>query len=217
MNPTGETGLLRRLIKVGLTGGIGTGKSTTLEQWRSLGAASLDADEYAHRALTPDTPTWEEVVSAFGTEILNADRTVNRPQLGEIVFADSGKREMLNRIIHPAVDRMWKEEIDRLEREGQTDLVAVGIPLLYEVAAEPEFDCVVVVGCSEPTQLARLTKKGLSEVQARARIRAQWPLAAKMDRADFVVWNDGVPQILHRQAEIIWATIKETYHAPSKN
>ncbi len=124
---------MRRLIKVGLTGGIATGKSTTLERWRSLGAASLDADEYAHRALTPDTPTWEEVVRAFGNEILNPDRTVNRPKLGDIVFADDGKREVLNRIIHPAVDRMWREDIERLKRDGQAEVAVVAIPLLYEV------------------------------------------------------------------------------------
>jgi dephospho-CoA kinase len=208
---------MRRLIKVGLTGGIATGKSTTLERWRFLGAASLDADEYAHRALTPDTPTWDEVVRTFGNEILNEDRTVNRPKLGDIVFADDGKREALNRIIHPAVDRMWKEDIERLKREGQAEFVVFGIPLLYEVAAESQFDCVVTVACSEQTQLSRLAMKGLNETQARARIRAQWPLAAKMDRADFVIWNDGTPEVLHQQAEIIWATIKETYHAPSKD
>ncbi len=206
---------MRRLVKVGLTGGIATGKSVTVGLWRSLGAASLDADEYAHRALTPDTPTWEEVVHTFGSEILNPDKTINRPKLGDIVFADDGKREALNRIIHPAVDRMWKEDIQRLQREGQAGFVVVAIPLLYEVAAEQQFDCVVVVGCSEQTQLTRLTNKGLSETQARARIRAQWPLATKMDRADFVLWNDGVPEVLHQQAEIIWATIKETYHGPS--
>ncbi len=208
---------MRRLTKVGLTGGIATGKSTTLKQWREAGAAVVDADGLAHGALTPDEPTWEEVVRAFGSEILNPDRTVNRPRLGEIVFADDGRREVLNRIIHPAVDRMWKEDIERLKREGQTEFVVVAIPLLYEVAAESQFDCVVVVGCSEATQLARLTKKGLSETQARSRIRAQWPVPTKMDRADFVIWNDGVPEVLHQQAEIIWATIKEIYHAPSKN
>jgi dephospho-CoA kinase len=208
---------MRRLIKVGLTGGIATGKSTTLERWRLLGAASLDADEYAHRALTPDTPTWDEVVRTFGNEILNEDKTVNRPKLGDIVFADDGKREALNRIIHPAVDRMWKEDIERLKREGHAEFVVFGIPLLYEVAAESQFDCVVTVACSEQTQLSRLAMKGLNETQARTRIRAQWPLAAKMDRADFVIWNDGTPEVLHQQAEIIWATIKETYHAPSKD
>src|SRR5271154_671514 len=102
---------MRRLIKVGLTGGIATGKSMTLDHWRSLGAAGLDADEFAHRALTPDTPTWEGVVRTFGKKILNKDGTVNRPRLGDIVFSDDGKREALNRIIHPAVDRMWREDI----------------------------------------------------------------------------------------------------------
>ncbi|MGO9246568.1 MAG: dephospho-CoA kinase [Verrucomicrobiia bacterium] len=208
---------MRRLTTVGLTGGIATGKSTTLERWRSLGAASLDADEYAHRAQTPDTPTWEEVVRAFGNEILNPDRTVNRSQLGDIVFADDGKREVLNRIIHPAVDRMWREDVERLKREGQAQVAVLAIPLLYEVGAESRFDCVVTVACSEQTQLSRLAMNGLNETQARARIRAQWPLATKMDRADFVIWNDGLPEVLHQQAEIIWATIKETYHAPSKN
>ena len=208
---------MRRLTTVGLTGGIATGKSTTLERWRSLGAASLDADEYAHRALTPDTPTWEEVVRAFGNEILNPDRTVNRPKLGDIVFADDGKRDVLNRIIHPAVDRMWREDIERLKRDGQAQVAVVAIPLLYEVGVESRFDCVVTVACSEQTQLSRLAMNGLNKTQARARIRAQWPLATKMDRADFVIWNDGLPEVLHQQAEIIWATIKETYHAPSKN
>ena len=208
---------MKRLIKVGLTGGIATGKSVTLEQWRSQGAASLDADEYAHRALTPDTPTWEEVVRTFGREVLDENGVVNRPKLGDIVFGDEKKREALNRIIHPAVQRMWMEDMERLKREGRAEIAIISIPLLYEVAAETQFDCVVVVGCSEATQLARLARKGLSETQARARIRAQWPLQTKMDRADFVIWNDGSPVVLHRQAGIIWANIKETYHAPSKN
>jgi len=209
---------MKQLIKIGLTGGIGTGKSTTLEFWRKAGAAVIDADELAHQALTPDTPTWERVVRTFGNEILNADRTVNRARLGKMVFADARKREELNQIIHPAVKRMWGEAVEQLAREAhQEEFVVLAIPLLYEVAAESEFDCVVVVGCSEPTQLARCGRKGLSAAQARARIAAQWPLPTKMDRADFGIWNDGTLAVLHQQAEIIWATIKETHHAPSKN
>jgi dephospho-CoA kinase len=209
---------MNRLTKVGLTGGIATGKTTTLDRWRSLGAAGLEADEYAHRALTPNTPTWDEVVRQFGKEILDTDGTVDRIRLGGIVFADDQKREALNRIIHPAVDRMWKEDIERLRKAGQSRVAVVAIPLLYEVGAESEFDCVVAVACSEQTQLSRLAaRKGLSETQARARICAQWPLAAKMDRADFVIWNDGSLAVLYQQAEIIWAIIKETDHGPSKN
>jgi dephospho-CoA kinase len=171
----------------------------------------------AHQALIPKTPTWDEVVRTFGPKILNRDGTVNRPKLGKIVFADEKKREALNRIIHPAVETMWTEAMEQLEHDGAACIAVVAIPLLYEVAAETRFDCVVVVGCSEPTQLARLTRKGLSIAQARARIRAQWPLQMKMDRADSVIWNDGLLEVLHQQAETIWVNIKETYHAPSKN
>ena len=208
---------MRQLIKVGLTGGIAAGKSMTLDRWRRAGAAGMDADALAHQALAPRTPTWEEVVRTFGSKILNKDGTVNRLKLGKIVFANVQKRKALNRIIHPAVEQMWTEGVEKLEREGTAKVAIVAIPLLYEVAAEDQFDCVVVVGCSEPTQLARLARKGLSKAQARARIRAQLPLQTKMDRADFVIWNDGRLAVFHQQADTIWANIKETYHAPSKN
>jgi dephospho-CoA kinase len=208
---------MRHLIKVGLTGGIATGKSMTLDQWHQAGAMGIDADVLAHQALAPKTPTWAEVVRTFGTKILNKDGTVNRPKLGKIVFADEKKREALNRIIHPAVERMWMEDLEKLEHKDADGVAVVAIPLLYEVAAETNFDCIVVVGCSEPTQLARLTRKRLSKAHAHARIRAQWPLQMKMDRADFVIWNDGLLEVLHQQAETIWANFKETYHAPNKN
>jgi len=208
---------MKRLLKVGLTGGIATGKSLTLNHWRRAGAAGIDADDLAHQALVPDTPTWNEVVQTFGKKILNKDETVNRQKLGDIVFTDERKRAALNDIIHPAVGRMWTDAVETLAREGDAEVVVVAIPLLYEVAAETQFDCVVVVGCSEVTQLVRLQHKGLGKARARARIRAQWPLPTKMDRADFVIWNDGALEVFHQQAEIIWATIKETYHAPSKN
>jgi dephospho-CoA kinase len=208
---------MRRLIKVGLTGGIATGKSTTLRQWQRAGAAGIDTDELAHRTLAPHAPTWGEVVRTFGTEILNDDKTVNRRKLGEIVFADEQKRLALNRIIHPVVHQMWTGEVEKLEQQDKAEVAVVSIPLLYEVAAEANFDCVVVVGCSEQTQFARLAKKGLDETPARARISAQWPLQKKMDKADFVIWNDGSLPVLAEQADVIWATIKETYHAATKN
>ncbi|HXI85669.1 MAG TPA: dephospho-CoA kinase [Verrucomicrobiae bacterium] len=208
---------MKQLIKVGLTGGIATGKSMTLHYWQQAGAVGIDADALAHQALMPRTPTWEKVVRTFGLKILNKNSTVNRPKLGKIVFADERKRDALNRIIHPAVEKMWTKNVEKLEREGTGGIAVVAIPLLYEVAAEAQFDCVVAVGCSEPTQLARLARKGLGKAEARARIRAQWPLQMKMDRADFVIWNDGRLVVLYQQADTIWANIKETYHAPSKN
>jgi dephospho-CoA kinase len=212
--------LMAALFKVGLTGGIACGKSTVVRRWVERGGPSLatiDTDELAHRALEPNTPTWQEVVATFGKTILNDDRTVDRARLGEMVFADEQKRLALNRIVHPAVARMWMEAVGRLERDGQARIVVVTVPLLYEVGAEKEFDCIVAVGCSEATQLARLTANGLNETQARARIRAQWPLQLKMDRADYVIWNNCTLPKLWEQADMIWATIKEINHAPSKN
>lgn len=208
---------MNALTRIGLTGGIATGKSTVSRHWQEAGATVIEADELAHRALEPDTPTWEAIVRAFGKDILNADRTVNRPKLAEIVFGDEQKRRTLNTIVHPAVLQMWTEQLDKLTREGKTRVAVTSIPLLYEVGVEKDFDCVVVVACPEQTQLTRLAAKGMSETQARARIRAQWPLQQKMDRADFVIWNNGVLEVLHRQADIIWATIKENCHAPTKN
>ena len=188
----------------------------TLDYWKAAGAAVIDADQLAHETLIPNTPTWQEVIQTFGTKILNKDETINRPRLGRIVFADKQKLEALNRIIHPAVEKMWMKKLDELNREGQAKVAIVAIPLLYEVAADVHFDSVVVVGCSEGTQLARLKRKGFKKEEAVARVRAQWPLPMKMDRADFVIWNDGQLPVLHRQAEEILANIKETY-AASKN
>jgi dephospho-CoA kinase len=208
---------MRRLIKVGLTGGIAAGKSTAFRHWEANGAAGIDTDELAHQTLAPNAPTWNEILRAFGNDILNDDKTINRRKLGKIVFGDQQKRLALNRIIHPVVHQKWIEEVEKLERDGKTEVAVVSIPLLYEVGAETHFDCVVAVGCSEQTQITRLTQKGLSETEARARIGAQWPVQKKMDKADFVIWNDGALRVLSEQADIIWANIKETHHAASKN
>ena len=189
---------------IGLTGGIASGKSCVAELWHAHGATIIDSDTLAHRALEPGTATHRDVVQTFGQNIVNANGTINRRALGEIVFNDTARRQALNSIVHPVVRSAWKREL-----AAATGIVAVVIPLLFEVGAETEFDCVVVVGCRELTQLARLTAKGLTEAQARARIRAQLPVQEKMDRADFVIWNDGSRAGLDRQAEIVWTKIKE--------
>ncbi len=205
------------MLKLGLTGGIAAGKSTVAARWRGTDVAVIDADELAHRTLQPETQTHQEIVRTFGAGIRNTDGTINRSRLGEIVFADERKRLALNQIVHPAVRRMWQESLGRLENDGRTRTVVLCIPLLYEVGAETEMDGVVVVGCSEQTQLARLAAKGLNAAQAGARLRAQAPIQKKMDKADFVIWNDGSLRVLAEQANIIWATIKEDHYGPGKN
>ena len=204
---------MAKLLRIGLTGGIAAGKSTVAQRWQQAESVVIEADELAHRALEPGTPTWKSVVKEFGRDILNADQTVNRPKLGEIVFRDESKRLALDKIVHPVVLRMLTELLAECEREGRARFAVATIPLLYEVGIERDFDCVVTVACSEQTQLARLIANGLSEEQARARISAQWPMQKKMDRADFVIWNDGTRRTLSEQADIIWAIIKENCHA----
>lgn len=207
----------KTIIRLGLTGGIASGKSTVATQWREAGAAVIDADELAHQTLRPETPTYAAIVKTFGKQILDENGAINRGRLGEIVFANEQKRLALNQIVHPAVDQMWKAAVSGIERSGQADVVVLTIPLLYEVGVENQFDRVVVVASSEQTQLARLAAKGLNPTQARARVQAQWPIQKKMDKADFVIWNDGSLAVLAEQADIIWATIKESHYAPGKN
>jgi len=208
---------MKWLFKLGLTGGIAAGKSAVAARWRQADTAVIETDKLAHQTLAQGTTTYDEIVKVFGKGILNADGSINRAALGEIVFGDEQKRLVLNQIVHPVVRQMWMEALEKLEREGRVAVALVSIPLLYEVGVENQFDCVVAVGCSEQTQLARLAAKGLTSTQARARIRAQWPMQKKMDKADFVILNDGSFRVLVEQADIIWANLKENYHAPSKN
>jgi dephospho-CoA kinase len=196
-----------RLTTVGLTGGIAAGKSSVANLWRDKGAAVIDSDALARQALQPGTPAYAATVETFGRSILNADGSVNRRALGDIVFCDERRRQELNAIVHPVVRQMWTQQLAALPADTRVAVVAV--PLLFEVGAENEFDCTVAVGCSEPTQLARLRATGLDEARARARIRAQWPMQEKLDRADYVIWNDGSRAVLARQAEMIWERIQE--------
>lgn len=192
------------IFRVALTGGIAAGKSAVAELWRQRALAVIDSDLLAHDALAPGTPTHAAVVRVFGT----ADRAA----LAEMVFRDETRRAALNNIIHPFVRQKRDGAFAALDPRAPGIALAI-VPLLYEVAGETEMDCVVVVACSETTQHARLAAKGFSADQARARIAAQWPMQKKMDRADFVIWNDGTRRALAEQADIIWQRIKETHHA----
>jgi len=211
-----EKNIMAGFLRVGLTGGIATGKSAVVNRWKEHGAAVIDCDLLAHQALAPDSPTGQEVLRRFGRQILDAEGMINRTRLGEIVFGDETQRLALNRIVHPVVQRMWTDALMGWDAKGRLDPVVVVIPLLYEVGAEREFDVVVVTACSEQTQLARLVGKGLSEVAARARIRSQWPTPLKADRADYVIWNDGALTVLHQQADVIWKTMKENHYASNE-
>jgi dephospho-CoA kinase len=200
------------MIIVGLTGSVGTGKSTATNFFRELGAYIIDWDELARKVTRPHLEAWKETVRYFGKGILNKDLTINRQELAEIVFSDKEKLAKLNQIVHPEVfkeDERITNEIRSLDPDA---LIIKDIPLLFEVARPIFVDKVVVVSASEQTQLKRLEEKGMSRKDARRRIKSQFPLKEKIKSADFVINNDGPPEETMRQVEEIYSLLSKGEH-----
>lgn len=197
----------RLFVRLGLTGGIASGKTTVLDMLRARGALTIDTDEIAHAILAKGGDVWKNIVETFGRDILNADETINRAKLGDIVFADEQRRRLLNELTHPAIRRAWLGQIESLRERNFAGVVAVAVPLLFETDAQSEFDVTVVVACSEATQIARLKTRGLTEEQSRQRIAAQLPMQEKMTRADIVIWNDVPLGVLSQQVRVVWEKI----------
>lgn len=172
---------------IGITGGIGTGKSTVGRYLQAAGVPVADADDLAHAAIAPDGPAYGPVVAAFGPAILKADGQIDRRILGEQVFADANARSRLNALVHPAVRQMMLQQVAAWQEAG-TPVAALIIPLLYENGLEGLFAEVWVASCPHELELARvMTRDGLSRAQAEARINAQLPLSDKVARADRVI------------------------------
>ena len=178
------------MLKIGLTGGIATGKSYVLDRLRQHGVPCLAADELAHGVTAAATEATASIAARFGAGVLAADGSVDRKKLGPMVFADPAARRELEAIVHPAVHRAIAMGVRASELMGDP-LVVVDIPLLFETGAEKTFDKVIVTTCAPETQLARLIARGLTENAARQRLAAQWPTEKKVARADFVVTTDG--------------------------
>jgi dephospho-CoA kinase len=197
------------MIIVGLTGGLGTGKSTVAGFFRELGAYVIDWDELARAAVRPRSRTWREIVGSFGRDILDNDSTINRRRLADIVFSDSEKLGRLNSIVHPEVfseDRRITAEIRSLDSDA---VVIKDIPLLHEAASHMGFDKVIVVCASLGTRLQRLEERGMSRDDARRRIESQLPIEEKARSADFVIDNDGLPEDTRRQVAAIYSSLRE--------
>ncbi|MFI8366452.1 dephospho-CoA kinase [Streptomyces sp. NPDC085466] len=190
------------MLKVGLTGGIGAGKSEVSRLLVSYGAVLIDADRIAREVVEPGTPGLAAVVDAFGTDVLTADGTLDRPKLGSIVFADPERLAALNAIVHPLVGARSAE----LESAaGPGDVVIHDVPLLTENGLAPLYDLVVVVDASPETQLDRLVRlRGMTEEEARARMAAQAGRAARREIADLVIDNDGPLDALEPQVRKVW-------------
>jgi dephospho-CoA kinase len=194
------------VIRVGLTGGIASGKSLVAAELARLGAVVIDADMLAREVVEPGTPGIAAVVERFGPEVLDGDR-LDRARLGAIVFADPAARRDLEQIIHPAVRARAAE----LERAADPDAVVVHvIPLLVETGQQDDFDRVVVVDADPETQLARLrARDGLSECAAQARLAAQVSRHERRAAADWVLENRGSVSDLLGQIRALWAELTE--------
>ena len=196
------------MVVIGVTGGVGTGKSTVAEMFRRLGAVVLDADVMAHRVMVPKRLAWREIVKEFGEEVLNDDQTINRKRLAALVFHDEQRRKRLERIIHPRVLREIKEQLHRLQRSRRVRAIVLDVPLLVEVGAHRLVDALVVVTAPPEAQRIRLKEKyGWSDEETNARIGAQWELSAKVALADYVVDNAHGVDATRTQVRHLWETL----------
>jgi dephospho-CoA kinase len=194
------------MLRIALTGGIATGKSHVLDQFRKRGVPCLDADLLTHGVESAGTEATQAIVARFG-DVLAADGAVDRQKLAPLVFADPGARRDLEAIVHPAVYRAIAAGLRAFELLGGYPLAVVDVPLLYETGHAPDFDRVIVMACPPEVQIARLIERGMSDADARQRIAAQWPTDEKAARADFVIRTDGSVEETDEQVEAILTSL----------
>lgn len=195
---------------LGITGGIGTGKSTVLKMFAELGAETLSADDIARDVLAKDTPAYREVVERFGGGVIGPDGQIDRAALARLIFADSEARAALDSITHPRIISEVQARIDTFRRDHKSDraVFVVEIPLLIECGLEEIVDQVLLVATEQESQVSRLTiRSKISREEALRRIRSQMPIERKIERADRVVWNDNTIESLRESVSSIWDEI----------
>jgi dephospho-CoA kinase len=203
------------LLRVGLTGGIGAGKSEVSRRLARHGAAVIDADTVAREVVAPGTPGLAAVTEAFGPGVLRPDGSLDRDRLGEIIFADAALREKLNSIIHPRVgERMRELEQAAAAAAGKAAIVVHDVPLLAEIDLAGAFDVVVVVDVPPRLQVERLAReRGMTRSQAEARMGAQAAREQRLSVASIVVDNSGSLAELDRQVAELWAELRRRARA----
>jgi dephospho-CoA kinase len=198
------------MLRYGLTGGIASGKSTVAAMLRELGFPVLEADQVAHQVMEPGQPAYNEVVAVFGDAILDSDKRINRSSLAAIVFNDHEKLAQLNGIIHPRVEGEMLRMFAELAKSGKHAAAFVEAALIFEAGLHKKLGGVVVAWCLPQQQLARLRKRGLSEVEAGKRIAAQMPVAAKMALAAVKIDCSGALDETRRQVEAFAERLRQT-------
>jgi dephospho-CoA kinase len=171
------------MLRLGLTGGIASGKSAVAAMLREMGFPVLDADSVSHKLMEPGQPAHDEILKTFGEDIVEASGRIDRGKLAAIVFADRGKLAQLNAILHPKVEQAIFRQLEEWQRNGVRDAGFVEAALLIEAGLAEKLDGLVVAWCRPEQQMERLRARGMSETEARRRIAAQLPLEEKLKRA----------------------------------
>lgn len=201
------------MLRVGLTGGIATGKTTVVSMLRELGCRVLEADKIAHQMIEPGGAAYDEVVREFGRDILTSEGFVDRPKLGAIVFANPEKLARLNAIVHPPVLAEQSRQLAAIEKSDPYAIAVVEAALLIEASFDKLLEYLVVTWCTPEQQLERLTQRGtgrgLTIEQARQRIAAQMPVEEKRRRADTVIDCSGTLEHTRAQVIALFAKLKE--------
>jgi len=187
---------------LGLTGGVGMGKSTAAAILSQMAIPVIDTDALARQLVEPGQPALQEIQGAFGPDVIGPDGRLRRDLLAQRVFPNPPARQRLEAILHPRIRTLWKQEAQQWRSQNRA-LGVVVIPLLFETDAAAEFDAVICVACSAATQSERLQPRGWSEAQIQQRIASQMPIERKMALAQFVIWTEGTLHVHREQLNLV--------------
>jgi len=200
------------MLKIGLTGGIGSGKTTVAYLLKDLGARIIDADEICHKLMMPKSTAYDEIVSYFGHTCLNPDGTINRGYLRRCILNNPFDRQALEGILHPKVLLNIKRQFQKTRPK---EIIVVDVPLLFEVGWQGYFDYTIVVYAKREVCLKRLIKSGFSKEEAEQFFNLQMPLEEKIKKADFIIENSGSLEETKRQVEDVWKRLKGLKYSES--
>ena len=193
---------------IGLTGGIGSGKSTVSRFLAELGARVVDADKIGHQSYQPGTDSWRDLVQTFGRDILAQNETIDRQKLAAIVFRQPEELKIFNAIVHPRMYKIAEKQIEEFRRQG-VKVIVLDAPILFETNWTPLVDEVWVVVADEPHVIGRATaRSGLNAEQIKSRIRAQMSNEDRIKRADAVIYNNGTAEELREKVNELWQRLK---------